>query len=96
MNLFEMLCDVKSHMYFQNWLTFSPIADLVSVYYDINAFKVNVLSLVFMVASIPFGFIASWVLDTFGLRASVSAFYQLLQCLHVPIQKVNKPLFLMF
>lgn len=25
-----------------------------------------------MVASVPFGFTASWVLDTYGLRASVS------------------------
>lgn len=25
-----------------------------------------------MVASVPFGFTASWVLDTYGLRSSVS------------------------
>ena len=56
---------------FQTWITFSPIADLTSTYYKINAFKVNVLSLIFMVASVPFGFAASWVLDTYGLRTSV-------------------------
>uniref|UniRef100_K1QVM3 Major facilitator superfamily domain-containing protein 7-a n=1 Tax=Magallana gigas TaxID=29159 RepID=K1QVM3_MAGGI len=53
------------------WITFSPIADLTSTYYNINAFKVNVLSLIFMVASVPFGFTASWVLDTYGLRSSI-------------------------
>ncbi|XP_062581592.1 solute carrier family 49 member A3-like [Saccostrea cucullata] len=53
------------------WITFSPIADLTSTYYDVNAFKVNILSLIFMVASVPFGFTASWVLDTYGLRTSI-------------------------
>lgn len=71
-------------MFFQTWITFSPIADLTSTYYNINAFKVNVLSLIFMVASVPFGFAASWVLDTYGLRASVSVINTQLSdmCLH--------------
>ncbi|XP_033756588.1 solute carrier family 49 member A3-like isoform X1 [Pecten maximus] len=53
------------------WITFSPIADLTAVYYKINSFQVNILSLVFLIASIPFGLTASWILDTFGLRASL-------------------------
>ncbi|XP_056004844.1 solute carrier family 49 member A3-like isoform X2 [Ostrea edulis] len=55
----------------ETWITFSPIADLTSTYYNVNAFKVNILSLIFMVASVPFGFAASWVLDTYGLRTSI-------------------------
>ncbi|XP_021340463.1 major facilitator superfamily domain-containing protein 7-b-like, partial [Mizuhopecten yessoensis] len=53
------------------WITFSPIADLTTVYYNIDSFQVNILSLVFLIASIPFGLTASWILDTFGLRASL-------------------------
>lgn len=69
---FLFLCVVFFSLFlFQTWITFSPIADLTSTYYKINAFKVNVLSLIFMVASVPFGFAASWVLDTYGLRTSV-------------------------
>lgn len=66
------MCDFKKKIKFQTWITFSPIADLTSTYYNVNAFKVNILSLIFMVASVPFGFAASWVLDTYGLRTSVS------------------------
>ncbi|CAG2224614.1 solute carrier family 49 member A3-like [Mytilus galloprovincialis] len=53
------------------WITFSPIADVTAEKFKVDAFKVNVLSLVFLICSVPFGFCASWVLDTFGLRASI-------------------------
>ena len=57
---------------FQIWITFSPIADTAVPYYSIDAFRLNVLVLVFAIASVPFGFLASWLLDTLGLRWSVS------------------------
>lgn len=57
---------------FQIWITFSPIADTTVPYYQITPFQLNILVLVFAIASVPFGFIASWVLDTLGLRFSVS------------------------
>ena len=57
---------------FQIWITFSPIADTAVPYYAIDAFRLNLLVLVFAAASVPFGFLASWLLDTLGLRFSVS------------------------
>ena len=57
---------------FQIWITFSPIADTAVPYYSIDAFRLNMLVLVFAIASVPFGFLASWLLDTLGLRLSVS------------------------
>jgi hypothetical protein len=56
----------------QIWITFSPIADTAVPYYSITPFELNILVLVFAIASVPFGFVASWVLDTLGLRLSVS------------------------
>ncbi|XP_053406794.1 solute carrier family 49 member A3-like isoform X2 [Mercenaria mercenaria] len=53
------------------WITFSPIADTTVPYYKITPFELNILVLVFAIASVPFGFIASWVLDTLGLRLSL-------------------------
>ncbi|XP_052772964.1 solute carrier family 49 member A3-like [Mya arenaria] len=53
------------------WITFAAAADTTVAFFEITPLKVNMLSMVFMIASIPFGFIASWVLDTFGLRASL-------------------------
>ncbi|XP_060565003.1 solute carrier family 49 member A3-like [Ruditapes philippinarum] len=53
------------------WITFSPIADTAVPYYSITPFELNILVLVFAIASVPFGFVASWVLDTLGLRLSL-------------------------
>ncbi|XP_070541234.1 solute carrier family 49 member A3-like [Ptychodera flava] len=53
------------------WLTFSPIADKAGEYYHVDYNKINMLSLIFMIVSIPLGLCASWLLDTFGLRASI-------------------------
>ena len=58
---------------------FSPVTDLTSKYFNITFMDVNWLSLVYLVASIPSGFIASWMLDTFGLRASVSCLFRNLE-----------------
>jgi len=56
---------------FQIWITFSPIADTTVPFYQITPFELNILVLVFAIASVPFGFVASWLLDTLGLRLSV-------------------------
>ncbi|XP_012938860.1 solute carrier family 49 member A3 [Aplysia californica] len=53
------------------WIMFSPVTDKTSQYYGVDPTGVNWLSLVFLVASIPCGFMASWLLDTLGLRASI-------------------------
>ncbi|XP_052770532.1 solute carrier family 49 member A3-like [Mya arenaria] len=53
------------------WITFSPIADTAVPYYKITPFQLNILVLVFAIASVPFGFAASWLLDTLGLKMSL-------------------------
>lgn len=53
------------------WITFSPIADVTTHFYDISSSEVNWLSLVYLIASVPFGFLATWLLDTIGLRVSI-------------------------
>ncbi|KAK7110965.1 solute carrier family 49 member A3-like [Littorina saxatilis] len=53
------------------WICFSPITNYTTAYYDINDTQVNWLSLIYVVATIPFGLVATWLLDTLGLRASI-------------------------
>ncbi|XP_013401658.1 solute carrier family 49 member A3 [Lingula anatina] len=53
------------------WITYSPIADETATYYQTSLNGVNWLSLVYLVASIPFGLSATWLLDTLGLRAGI-------------------------
>ncbi|XP_076461301.1 LOW QUALITY PROTEIN: solute carrier family 49 member A3-like [Babylonia areolata] len=53
------------------WICFSPVTNHTTDYYNISADEVNWLSLVYVVASIPFGLLATWLLDTLGLRTSI-------------------------
>eukprot|EP00047_Mylnosiga_fluctuans_P024448 m.161192 g.161192 ORF g.161192 m.161192 type:complete len:487 (-) comp9862_c0_seq7:260-1720(-) len=53
------------------WICFSPIAQKVTNKYNISNLAVDFLSLCFMIASIPFGPVASWMLDTWGLRQAL-------------------------
>eukprot|EP01114_Cavostelium_apophysatum_P015978 TRINITY_DN4470_c0_g1_i2.p1 TRINITY_DN4470_c0_g1~~TRINITY_DN4470_c0_g1_i2.p1 ORF type:complete len:481 (+),score=61.94 TRINITY_DN4470_c0_g1_i2:51-1493(+) len=50
------------------WITFSPISDEVKDYWNVSITWVNMLSLVFMIAYVPFVFVASYALDHRGLR----------------------------
>eukprot|EP00058_Branchiostoma_floridae_P023411 XP_002608901.1 hypothetical protein BRAFLDRAFT_124244 [Branchiostoma floridae] len=53
------------------WLSFAPIADQTAEFYNVSLTTVNWLSLVYMIASIPLGLLATWLLDTLGLRAGI-------------------------
>lgn len=53
------------------WISFAPVADLTARYYECSLDTVNYLSLVYLVVSIPFGFLASWLLDTLGLKYAI-------------------------
>lgn len=55
----------------QIWICFSPIAEKTASYYGVSDLVVDFLSLSFMIASVPFGPVASWLLDTQGLRRSL-------------------------
>lgn len=56
----------------QLWLTFAPVADQTAAYFHISLEMVNWLSIVYLLISIPFGLVATWVLDSVGLRCAVS------------------------
>ncbi|XP_055647379.1 solute carrier family 49 member A3 isoform X3 [Falco biarmicus] len=53
------------------WLTFAPVADKTAAYFHISLEMVNWLSVVYLLISIPFGLVATWVLDSMGLRCAV-------------------------
>ncbi|XP_049652300.1 solute carrier family 49 member A3 isoform X3 [Accipiter gentilis] len=53
------------------WLTFAPVADKAAAYFHISLEMVNWLSIVYLLISIPFGLVATWVLDSVGLRSTV-------------------------
>ncbi|XP_064629895.1 solute carrier family 49 member A3-like [Lineus longissimus] len=53
------------------WISFSPIANITAEFYGVDTMAVNWLSLVFLVASIPCGFFATWLLDSLGLRTGL-------------------------
>ncbi|XP_053321779.1 solute carrier family 49 member A3 [Spea bombifrons] len=53
------------------WISFAPVADLTASFFNCTLDDVNFLSLVYVIISIPFGFGASWFLDTLGLRSAV-------------------------
>lgn len=48
------------------WISFAPIANYAAVYLNTTDANINWLSTVYMVTT-PFGFIAVWILDTYGL-----------------------------
>lgn len=53
------------------WLSFAPVAYTTAGFYKTDLDTVNMLSVVYMITAIPCGFIATWLLDTFGLRGSI-------------------------
>ena len=56
----------------QNWVAFVAIADHTETYYDVSTFAVNMLSTVFMIASLVTGLGWAWLLDTLGVGIGVS------------------------
>uniref|UniRef100_A0A8D0GUR6 Solute carrier family 49 member 3 n=1 Tax=Sphenodon punctatus TaxID=8508 RepID=A0A8D0GUR6_SPHPU len=54
------------------WLTFAPVADKTAAHFHISMDMVNWLSTVYLLLSIPFGLVATWVLDSIGLKCAVS------------------------
>ena len=56
----------------QMWLTFAPIPDYTSKYYNISLSKVDWFSLVYFTVSLVMGFISIYILNKFSLKVSVS------------------------
>ncbi|XP_015180294.1 PREDICTED: feline leukemia virus subgroup C receptor-related protein 1 isoform X4 [Polistes dominula] len=55
------------------WIQYSIIANIVERYYKVTSVLVDLTSMIFMIAYIPFIFPASYLLDKFGLRVAVIA-----------------------
>ncbi|XP_068127424.1 solute carrier family 49 member A3-like isoform X2 [Hyperolius riggenbachi] len=86
------------------WIAFAPVADLTASYFKCSLDTINYLSLVYLIASIPIGFVASWLLDTLGLRSAVilsswlNVFGSVIRCLSVVsvLNMGQSPLFYLF
>ena len=63
-------CDICS-LSLQIWLTFGPVAYKAVQFYGTSLDTINFLSLVFMITGIPCGVVATWLIDSIGLRFSV-------------------------
>ncbi|XP_012273389.1 feline leukemia virus subgroup C receptor-related protein 2 isoform X2 [Orussus abietinus] len=55
------------------WIQYSIIANLVIQYYDVSSFAVDMTSMIYMMTYIPLIFLASYLLDKFGLRFAAVA-----------------------
>jgi len=53
------------------WITYAPITGLAAEYYGVTDLQIGLLSMIFMIAYIPFSIPASWVIDTYGFRIAV-------------------------
>jgi len=55
------------------WLTYAPIPDFVMSFYSISRTDVDWFSVVFFIVSVVVGFVSIFILDTWGLKISVSS-----------------------
>ncbi len=53
------------------WLTFAPIARQARFFYDVSAFQIDLLSLIFLVVFILVCIPASYIIDTYGIRVGI-------------------------
>ncbi|PJZ71602.1 MFS transporter [Leptospira perolatii] len=53
------------------WLTFAPIAREAKLFYNVSAFQIDLLSMVFLAVFIVMAIPASYVIDTYGIRKGV-------------------------
>ncbi|HTX88674.1 MAG TPA: MFS transporter [Bacteroidales bacterium] len=53
------------------WITFAPVTITASAFYHVSDLSIGLLSMVFMVVYIFISMPASWVIDSWGFRASV-------------------------
>lgn len=54
------------------WLTFAPIASFAESYYKVSSLSISLFSMSYMMMYILFTFPASWVIDKYGFKPSVT------------------------
>jgi cyanate permease len=55
------------------WITFAPITSIAVDYYKVSDIGIGLLSMIFMIVYIIVSIPASWIIDTYGIRAGVGA-----------------------
>ncbi|KAK7922231.1 hypothetical protein WMY93_009133 [Mugilogobius chulae] len=53
------------------WLSFAPVASQTASYLHVSLEQVNLLSLIYMLVSVPLSFGTTWMLDALGLRITL-------------------------
>ncbi len=53
------------------WITFAPITTDAASYYQVSDLQIGILSMSFMLVFIVVSIPASWIIDTYGIRAGV-------------------------
>jgi cyanate permease len=53
------------------WITFAPITIDAAAFYGVSDLKIGVLSMCFMIVYLVVSIPASWIIDTYGIRAGV-------------------------
>jgi len=53
------------------WITFAPITIDATVFYGVSDLKIGILSMCFMIVYLVVSIPASWIIDTYGIRAGV-------------------------
>jgi MFS family permease len=54
------------------WITYAPITGPAAKYYGVDEAQIGLLAMSFMITFIPLSIPASWAIDTYGFRLSVS------------------------
>lgn len=54
------------------WLTFAPIASIAESYYKVSSLSISLFSMSYMIMYILFTIPASWVIDKYGFKPSVT------------------------
>jgi hypothetical protein len=55
-----------------NWICYSAISNYTALFYNVDYSKVNYLSLIYLIITVPAGFISFVVIDYFGIRSSLN------------------------
>lgn len=63
---------LNMYIVFQAWINFAAITNFSAEYFNATTDQINWLSIVYLVVTIPVGFLSIWVMDNLGIRATVT------------------------
>lgn len=55
-----------------NWICYSAISNYTALFYNVDYTKVNFLSLIYLIITVPAGFVSFVIIDYFGIRSSLN------------------------